>query len=140
MCPRYIISDNGTEFKNHLIDQVLQQLGIDCIFSTPYHPQSNRKLEFFHGYPKPTLRKLCRKDPTDWDKHVNKLLTSYRVTLNLATAETLFFLICDRDPNLPLYRLLEPMQQFLGNPETGLFNQEAHHLALATTKKTLDEN
>ena len=22
MCPRYILSDNGTEFKNHLIDQV----------------------------------------------------------------------------------------------------------------------
>ena len=32
MCPRYILSDNGTEFKNHLLDQVLQQLGIDNIF------------------------------------------------------------------------------------------------------------
>ena len=42
MCPRYILSDNNTEFKNHLMDQVLQQLGTDCIFSTPYHPQSNR--------------------------------------------------------------------------------------------------
>ena len=29
MCPRYILSDNGTEFKNSLMDQVLQQLGID---------------------------------------------------------------------------------------------------------------
>ena len=45
MCPRYILSDNGTEFKNHLLDQVLKQLGIERIFSTPYHPQSNRKLE-----------------------------------------------------------------------------------------------
>ena len=26
MCPRYILSDNGTEFKNNLMDQVLQQL------------------------------------------------------------------------------------------------------------------
>ena len=24
MCPRYILSDNGTEFKNNLMDQVLQ--------------------------------------------------------------------------------------------------------------------
>ena len=37
MCPRYILSDNGTEFKNNLMDQVLQQLGIDRIFSAPYH-------------------------------------------------------------------------------------------------------
>ena len=42
MCSRYILSDSGTEFKSQLMDQVLQQLGIDCIFSTPYHPQSNR--------------------------------------------------------------------------------------------------
>ena len=38
MCPQYILSDNGTEFKNSLMDQVLQQLGIDKIFSVPYHP------------------------------------------------------------------------------------------------------
>ena len=35
MCPRYILSDNGTEFKNQLMDEVLQQLCIDCIFSAP---------------------------------------------------------------------------------------------------------
>ena len=28
MCPRYILSDNGMEFKNHLLDQALKQLGI----------------------------------------------------------------------------------------------------------------
>ena len=32
------------------------------------------------------------------------------------------------------------MQQFLGDPESGLLNLEANHLALAITKKTLDEN
>ena len=47
MWSRYILSDNGTEFKNCLLDQVLKQLGIERIFSTPYHPQSNGKLELF---------------------------------------------------------------------------------------------
>ena len=91
MCPRYILSDNNTELKNHLMDQVLQQLSIDCILFTPYHPQSNRKLEVFHKYLKPPLKKLCEKDPTNWDKYINQVLTSYRVTPNLATAETPFF-------------------------------------------------
>ena len=45
MFPHFILSDNGTEFKNQLMDKVLQQLGIDCIFSAPYHPESNGKLE-----------------------------------------------------------------------------------------------
>ena len=43
MCPRYILSYNGTEFKNQLMDKVLQQLQIEHIFSAPYHPQSNGK-------------------------------------------------------------------------------------------------
>ena len=57
MCSRYILSDNSTEFKNTLMDQVLKQLGIKRIFSAPYHPQSNGKLEIFHKYLKPTLKK-----------------------------------------------------------------------------------
>ena len=61
MCPRYILSDNGMEFKNNLMDQVLQQLGIDRIFSAPYHPQSNGKLDVFHKYLNTTLKKLWQK-------------------------------------------------------------------------------
>ena len=61
MCPRYIMLDNGPEFKNHLMDQVLQQLGIDCIFSTPYHPQSNGKLEVLHKYLKHTSRNCAKR-------------------------------------------------------------------------------
>ena len=112
MCPRYILSDNGTEFKNNLMDQVLQQLGIDRIFSAPYHPQSNGKLEVFHKYLKPTLKELCEKDPANCNKYINQVLTSYRITPNLATAESPFFLVYSRDPNLPLHQLLEPMQHF----------------------------
>ena len=45
------------------MDQILKQLVIDSIFSAPYHTQSNGKLEAFHKYLKPTLKKLCEKDP-----------------------------------------------------------------------------
>ena len=128
MCPRYILSENGTGFKNHLMDQVLQQLRIEDIFSTPYHPQNSKKLEVFHKYLKPTLKKLCEKDPSNWDKYINQVLASYRVTPNLATAET------------PVFGLWKRPQWFLGDLESGLLNLEVHQLALAITKKTLDEN
>ena len=64
MCPKYILSDNGTELKNQLMGQVVQQLGIDHIFSAPYHPQCNGKLEVFHNYLKPTHKKLCQQTGT----------------------------------------------------------------------------
>ena len=90
MCPWYILSGNGTEFKNSLMNQVLQQLSIDRIFPAPY-PKSNGKLEVFHKYLKPTLKKLCEKDPTNWGKYLNQALASYRITPNLTTVESPFF-------------------------------------------------
>ena len=110
MCLRYILSDNDTEFKNNLMDQVWKPVGIKWIFSAPYHLQSNSKLEVFHKYLKPTLRKLCEKDPSNRDEYLNQVLASYGVLPNLATAEMPFFLVYGRDPNLPLHQLLEPMQ------------------------------
>ena len=103
MCPHFILSDNGTEFKNQLMDNVCKQLGIDCIFSAPYHPQSNGKLGVFHKYLTPTLKKLCENDPDNWDKYINQVSASYHVTPHLATAETPFFLVYGRGPNLPLH-------------------------------------
>ena len=91
-------------------------------------PNSNGKLEVFHKYLKSTLKKLCEKDPANWDKYLNQVLTSYRITPNLATAESPFFLVYGRDPNLPLHQLLEPMQHFLGDPDFGKLNLETHRL------------
>ena len=71
---------------------------------------------------------------------MNRVLISYRVTPNLDTAETPFFLAYGRDPNLPLHQLLEPMQCFLGDPDSGMLNLETHRLALVIAKKSLDEN
>ena len=73
----------------------------------------------------------------NWDKYINQVLASYRITPNLATAESPFFLVYGRDPNLPIHQLLEPMQRFLGDPDSGKICLETHRLALAIAKKTL---
>ena len=37
-----ILSDNGTEFKNKLMEEVSKDLGVEYkIYSLPYRPQSN---------------------------------------------------------------------------------------------------
>ena len=98
MCIRYILSNNGMEFKNQVMDDVLQQLCIDCIFSLPYHWQSNGKLEVFYNNLKPTLKKLCENSEDNWDQYLNQVLTSYCITPHLATGERPFSLIYRRDP------------------------------------------
>ena len=141
MCPRYILLDNGTEFKNQLMDQVLKQLGIDRIFSAPYHPQSNGKLEVFHKYLQPTLKKLCENDPTNWDKYINQVLTSYWVTPESCySSDTFLSSLWMRPKPTPTPTSGTNAMHFLGDPESGRLNLETHQLTLAIAKKTLDEN
>ena len=91
LCPRFILLDNGTEFKNQTFNRVTKDLGIKRIFSAPYHPQSNGKLETFHKFLKPTLRKMCAEDQDNWDDYVKQVLGTYRGVPNLTTGESPFF-------------------------------------------------
>ena len=46
-----IMTDNGTEFKNKLFKEVIEKLGTEfSIYSPPYRPQSNGKIEGFHRF------------------------------------------------------------------------------------------
>ena len=45
---RKILSDNGTEFKNKMFEEVVKKLGCEVrAYSPPYRPQSNGKIECF---------------------------------------------------------------------------------------------
>lgn len=47
--PQEVLSDNGTQFINSIIDKVNHLLSIRHITTTPYHPQGNRMCERFNG-------------------------------------------------------------------------------------------
>ena len=41
------LSDNGTEFKNKVLNEVCNQLGIKRLFYNSFHPQGNVRIEMF---------------------------------------------------------------------------------------------
>ena len=45
-----ILSDNGTDFKNKELNEACHQLGIKRLFSTPFHPPGNAKVENVHNF------------------------------------------------------------------------------------------
>ena len=52
-----MLTDNGSNFKNGVFDEVCDKLGIKRVYSLVYTPQSNGKLEGFHGFFKACISK-----------------------------------------------------------------------------------
>ena len=74
---RKILSDNGTEFKNKLFEQVAKDLGIEHkVYSPPYHPASNGRIEGFHSFLKACLAKHIS-NSLEWDELVHLACSVY---------------------------------------------------------------
>ena len=62
-----ILSDNGTEFKNKIFEQVAKELGVVYKLYTPsYHPASNGRIEGFHAFLKACISKHIASQQ-EWD-------------------------------------------------------------------------
>ena len=49
-CSLKMLSDNGTEFKNKMFEQISKELGLEYkLYTPPYHPASNGRIEGFHA-------------------------------------------------------------------------------------------
>ena len=113
-----ILSDNGTEFKNKLMEEVSKELGVEYrVYSPPYRPQSNGRIESFHYFLKACIAKHITSQ-LEWDDVVPLACAAYNFFPNEHSRESPFFLMFGRDPLLPLTKLLRPKLRYLGNEES----------------------
>ena len=112
-----ILSDYGTEFKNKLMEEVSEELGVEYkIYSPPYRPQSNGRIESFHYFLKACIAKHIAPQ-LEWDDIVPLACAAYNFLPNEHSRGSPFFLMFGRDPLLPLTKLLKPKIRYLGNDE-----------------------
>ena len=110
-----ILSDNGTEFKNRIFEQVAKELGVvHKLYTPPYHPASNGRIEGFHAFLKACISKHIAPQ-LEWDDLVPLACAAFNFIPNEHSKELPFFLMFGRDPVLPLNTLLEPKIRYLGN-------------------------
>ena len=110
-----VLSDNGTEFKNKIFEHVAKELGVvHKLYTPPYHPTSNGRIEGFHAFLKACIAKYIAPQ-LEWDDIVPLACTAYNFMPNEHSKESPFFLMFGRDPILPLNTLLEPKVRYLGN-------------------------
>ena len=109
-----ILSDNGTEFKNKIFEQVAKELEVVYkIYTPPYHPASNGQIEGFHAFLKACISKHITPQ-LEWDDLIPLACAAYNFMPNEHSKESPFFLMFGRDPVLPLNTLLEPKIRYMG--------------------------
>ena len=139
-----VLLDNGTEFKNKLMDDICAQLGVEHkIYSPPYRPQSNGRIESFHYFLKAYISKHIMPQ-VEWDDVIPSACAACNFLPNEHSKESPFFLMFERDAILPLNKLIKPQIRYLGNDENILLMQAlkniydvvAQNLKLAWAKLT----
>ena len=109
-----MLSDNGTEFKNKIFEQIDKELGLEYkLYTLPYHPASNGRIEGFHAFLKAFIAKHVAPQ-LKWDVLIPLACAVYNFIPNEQSNESPFFLMFGRDPVLPLNTLLGPKTRYLG--------------------------
>ncbi|KAK4806255.1 hypothetical protein QYF61_013399, partial [Mycteria americana] len=70
--PERIESDNGTHFRNNLIDTWAKDHGIEWVYHIPHHAPASGKIEGYNGLLKTTLRAMGAGTFRHWDTHLAK--------------------------------------------------------------------
>ena len=104
--PQVIITDNGSEFKGKPFAEWLKGHAIEHRTTTPYHPQSNGKIERLNRTLKAMLRKLVNGDRSNWEEKLGTALMAYRTNVSSVTHFTPFFLHHARPPRVAVSRLV----------------------------------
>ena len=75
--PTCILTDNGTHFTAQLTNNLFQKLGVNHLYTTVYHPQTNGLRERDNRTLKTCLSKLVNEKCNDWNEHLQGALFSY---------------------------------------------------------------
>ena len=100
--PRQILCDNGREFKNQLLDELLNRLNVDRAFTTSYSPATNGATERLHRTINSMLAKVVAQDQRDWCERLPAVMAAYRSSVHSSTGFSPNFLVFGREVNAPI--------------------------------------
>lgn len=136
-----IVTDNGTENVNRKMRETLQELNINHVTTSYYHPQGNAKIERFHRTMHDVLSKKLKDNVETWDVYLGQTLAAIRFNISESTKFSPFFLLYNRDVVLPLDTILKPRRKYHGEDPHKIALEQQHkaftlvHKYLTRSKK-----
>ena len=90
---------------------ITNDIGINHIFSTAYHPQTNGTIERFNATIKSQLCKLQDLNRNNWDQYLSATVYAYNIGQHRTTKYSPYQLLYGKTPILPFDKP-QPMVQF----------------------------
>ena len=115
-----ILTDNGSEFKNKMWDEVFKRLKMEHRVTPIYSPQCNGRIEGFHRFLKACIGKQLQQG-LEWDDLVWKATAAYNFFPTESSGFSPFFLMYGHEANAKHMILAEETTKYLGDNE-GILN------------------
>ena len=100
--PPKILTDQGCNFESQLMADLCKLMGVQKIWTSPYHPQTNGQCERFNSTLINMLGTLPKEKKSEWKNHIGTLVHAYNCTQNSATGFSPYYLMFGRQPCLPV--------------------------------------
>ena len=97
-CSIYVLQDNRTKFRNRQLVDTLKCLGIKPIYSSPYYPHGNGKLENSHNFLEWSIAKFLHNTNLEWDDIIPIATYVYNISPTANGLESPFYLVFWWDP------------------------------------------
>jgi hypothetical protein len=99
--PNVLLTDQGTNFMSHDVQNFLKEKGVKPVRTTAYHPQTNGLCERFNGTLVTSLRKYVAKHPGQWDLFLEDAVSSYNRSVQETNGVSPHVMMFGREPKIP---------------------------------------
>ena len=99
-CPEVFLSDNGTEFKNRVVEDFLRERGVYHTHTPTYHPQAN-PVERANRTLKTMVASYLKERHTTWDEKLPELLFAMNTAVHSSTGVSPAMMLYGRQPEPP---------------------------------------
>ena len=111
---RFILTDNGTEFKNDTMKSVLIRLNMEHKFTIVYFPRGNSRLENLHALLKRSISKYIDLLDVEWDRCLNLATYAFNISPSSDNCSSPYFIVYDKEPIDAELKELEELHRYTG--------------------------
>ena len=111
---RFILTDNGTEFKNDTMSNVLNRLNTEHKFTMVYFPRGKSRLENSHALLKRSVSKYIDILDTEWDKCLNLATYAFNISPSSDNCSSPYYIIYGREAIDTELKELKELHRYTG--------------------------